>query len=81
MELLVDHHVTCLNQWRAVTLLNVFLAIAVDNLADAQELTNAEENQAKEQEEAVRKNIATLVGNDDDVSFANYHLIPGKILL
>jgi len=32
------------------TLLNVFLAIAVDNLANAQELTAAEEEQ-KEQEE------------------------------
>ncbi|CAH8493715.1 unnamed protein product [Heterobilharzia americana] len=33
------------------TLLNVFLAIAVDNLANAQELTEAEEEQAKLQEE------------------------------
>lgn len=30
------------------TLLNVFLAIAVDNLANAQELTAAEEEQAEE---------------------------------
>ncbi|XP_026052233.1 voltage-dependent N-type calcium channel subunit alpha-1B-like isoform X1 [Carassius auratus] len=36
------------------TLLNVFLAIAVDNLANAQELTKDEE----EQEEAAKKNIA-----------------------
>ncbi|CAH8494838.1 unnamed protein product [Dicrocoelium dendriticum] len=33
------------------TLLNVFLAIAVDNLANAQELTEAEEEQAKMQQE------------------------------
>ena len=32
------------------TLLNVFLAIAVDNLANAQELTAAEEEQAAEEE-------------------------------
>jgi len=36
------------------TLLNVFLAIAVDSLADAQELTNAEEDQ-KELEREVRE--------------------------
>jgi hypothetical protein len=34
------------------TLLNVFLAIAVDNLATAQELTAAEEKAAEEQEKA-----------------------------
>lgn len=33
------------------TLLNVFLAIAVDNLANAQELTAAEEEQAEENRE------------------------------
>lgn len=33
------------------TLLNVFLAIAVDNLANAQELTAAEEDQAEEEKE------------------------------
>ena len=32
------------------TLLNVFLAIAVDNLANAQELTAAEEEAAEEEE-------------------------------
>ena len=32
------------------TLLNVFLAIAVDNLANAQELTAAEEEQAEDEE-------------------------------
>ncbi len=36
------------------TLLNVFLAIAVDNLANAQELTAAEE-QAEEEDKEVRK--------------------------
>lgn len=49
-----------LSQW-SVTLLNVFLAIAVDNLADAQELTMAEENLAKEQEEARKKDVAPLM--------------------
>ncbi|CAG5127136.1 unnamed protein product, partial [Candidula unifasciata] len=38
------------------TLLNVFLAIAVDNLANAQELTAAEEEQ--EEEEAMEKEMA-----------------------
>ena len=33
------------------TLLNVFLAIAVDNLANAQELTAAEEEQQEEQQQ------------------------------
>ena len=33
------------------TLLNVFLAIAVDNLANAQELTAAEEERAEEEAE------------------------------
>ncbi len=37
------------------TLLNVFLAIAVDNLANAQEMTAAEE--AKEEEDRVSKKI------------------------
>ncbi|VDP71038.1 unnamed protein product [Echinostoma caproni] len=40
------------------TLLNVFLAIAVDNLANAQELTEAEEAQAKRQEEATEEAMA-----------------------
>lgn len=41
------------------TLLNVFLAIAVDNLANAQELTAAEEEQEEEDKEVcdVIKNI------------------------
>lgn len=36
------------------TLLNVFLAIAVDNLANAQELTAAEEEQEEEDKEVRR---------------------------
>lgn len=35
------------------TLLNVFLAIAVDNLANAQELTAAEEEQEEEDKEVM----------------------------
>ena len=54
------HDLTMLNfvsqwflNWRSNpdTLLNVFLAIAVDNLANAQELTAAEENETKEDNE------------------------------
>ncbi len=37
------------------TLLNVFLAIAVDNLANAQELTAAEEEQEEEDKEVKQK--------------------------
>lgn len=40
------------------TLLNVFLAIAVDNLANAQELTAAEEEQEEEDKE-VKQEIAS----------------------
>ncbi|CAG9575550.1 unnamed protein product [Danaus chrysippus] len=40
------------------TLLNVFLAIAVDNLANAQELTAAEEEQGEENKEASKKKEA-----------------------
>ncbi|KAF5405242.1 hypothetical protein PHET_01289 [Paragonimus heterotremus] len=46
------------------TLLNVFLAIAVDNLANAQELTEAEEEQAKLQEEMQAAEEA--INNEDD---------------
>lgn len=42
------------------TLLNVFLAIAVDNLANAQELTAAEEEQEEEDKE-VRKFLSCLI--------------------
>lgn len=38
------------------TLLNVFLAIAVDNLANAQELTAAEEEQEEEDKEVKKCN-------------------------
>lgn len=41
------------------TLLNVFLAIAVDNLANAQELTAAEE-QAEEEDKEVRNVVHIL---------------------
>lgn len=39
------------------TLLNVFLAIAVDNLANAQELTAAEEEQEEEDKEVIIKSL------------------------
>lgn len=46
------------------TLLNVFLAIAVDNLANAQELTAAEEEQEEEDKEVSvsgKKKIRTII--------------------
>uniref|UniRef100_T1HGE4 Voltage-dependent calcium channel type A subunit alpha-1 n=1 Tax=Rhodnius prolixus TaxID=13249 RepID=T1HGE4_RHOPR len=50
------------------TLLNVFLAIAVDNLANAQELTAAEEEQEEEDKEKqqmeLEKEMETLQGGD-----------------
>ncbi|XP_045474273.1 voltage-dependent calcium channel type A subunit alpha-1 isoform X10 [Harmonia axyridis] len=50
------------------TLLNVFLAIAVDNLANAQELTAAEEEQAEENKEKqaieLEKEMEALQGGD-----------------
>lgn len=42
------------------TLLNVFLAIAVDNLANAQELTAAEEEQEEEDKEVSLTIIVSL---------------------
>ncbi len=39
------------------TLLNVFLAIAVDNLANAQELTAAEEERAEEEAEVCQLSL------------------------
>ena len=39
------------------TLLNVFLAIAVDNLANAQELTAAEEEEAEEDRERAKEEL------------------------
>nr|CAH8840092.1 unnamed protein product [Trichobilharzia regenti] len=50
------------------TLLNVFLAIAVDNLANAQELTEAEEEQAKLQEEIHLAEEATEMRSNADVN-------------
>lgn len=56
------------------TLLNVFLAIAVDNLANAQELTAAEENKAEEDREKqlleLKKEMEALQGDNirtDDI--------------
>lgn len=52
------------------TLLNVFLAIAVDNLANAQELTAAEEGKAEEDKEKqlqeLRKEMEALQGGSGD---------------
>ena len=42
------------------TLLNVFLAIAVDNLANAQELTAAEEEQAEDEEKVCTVNYDVI---------------------
>lgn len=51
------------------TLLNVFLAIAVDNLAQAQELTAAEEEKAEEDKEKqlaeLQKEMEALKGGGD----------------
>lgn len=51
------------------TLLNVFLAIAVDNLANAQELTAAEEEQEEEDKEKqmqeLEKEMETLQKHGD----------------
>ncbi|CAL8071002.1 unnamed protein product [Calicophoron daubneyi] len=47
------------------TLLNVFLAIAVDNLANAQELTEAEEEQAKVEQEAQAAEESAEQNQDD----------------
>ena len=45
------------------TLLNVFLAIAVDNLANAQELTAAEEEQEEEDKEVRVQNLKFTTWN------------------
>ncbi|XP_037036940.1 voltage-dependent calcium channel type A subunit alpha-1 isoform X2 [Bradysia coprophila] len=54
------------------TLLNVFLAIAVDNLANAQELTAAEEEQVEEDKEKqlqeLEKEMEALQGADGTIS-------------
>lgn len=53
------------------TLLNVFLAIAVDNLAQAQELTAAEEEKAEEDKEKqlaeLQKEMEALKGGDGSI--------------
>ena len=46
------------------TLLNVFLAIAVDNLANAQELTAAEEEQEEEDKEVSDQEAHEYGGED-----------------
>ncbi|KAK0065729.1 voltage-dependent non-L-type calcium channel alpha-1 subunit isoform A [Biomphalaria pfeifferi] len=56
------------------TLLNVFLAIAVDNLANAQELTAAEEAQEKkaaDRREEIEQQLAAAAASDDNNSAAN----------
>lgn len=45
------------------TLLNVFLAIAVDNLANAQELTAAEAEEAEENKERAREELEEEIAN------------------
>lgn len=56
------------------TLLNVFLAIAVDNLASAQELTAAEEAQAERDKERqmqeLEREMGALQGDGGDMSSA-----------
>ena len=56
----LERHMPCYERlpwpWTPDTLLNVFLAIAVDNLANAQELTAAEEEQEEEEAEVMVMN-------------------------
>lgn len=54
-----------LNPWTD-TLLNVFLAIAVDNLTNAQEMTAAEE-----EEEVGRKEVPVSAGNQSIFIYFN----------
>lgn len=51
------------------TLLNVFLAIAVDNLANAQELTAAEEEQEEEDKEV---RFSLIFSQRDDKFILSY---------
>lgn len=57
------------------TLLNVFLAIAVDNLANAQELTAAEEEQVEEDKEKqlqeLEKEMEALQGEGGHMNLAS----------
>lgn len=52
-------------------LLNVFLAIAVDNLADADTLTEVEKEEEEEQQEGEEKksHSPTPIGDDDEMGF------------
>ncbi|KAK2174860.1 hypothetical protein NP493_771g00002 [Ridgeia piscesae] len=67
------------------TLLNVFLAIAVDNLANAQELTAAEEEasaeaaELKEREEAAKAAAAAAAAQQPPAGDAMFQLMPGSI--
>lgn len=62
------------------TLLNVFLAIAVDNLANAQELTAAEEEQEEERAE-VKPNLNLIGQMESVVSSHNLNHPPGSEVL
>jgi cacophony len=62
------------------TLLNVFLAIAVDNLANAQELTAAEEEEAKEDKlrakDQLENEIAHLQKNGNELDLPEVTICP-----
>ncbi|XP_076342693.1 voltage-dependent calcium channel type A subunit alpha-1-like isoform X3 [Tachypleus tridentatus] len=62
------------------TLLNVFLAIAVDNLANAQELTAAEEEEAEDDKERTKeeleKEIAEFHANSSSVDPPQVNICP-----
>jgi len=61
------------------TLLNVFLAIAVDNLANAQELTAAEEEQEEEDKEVSDQEVHEYRGKSKQrdlmcsLHYGNFH--------
>uniref|UniRef100_A0A0L8G525 Voltage-dependent calcium channel alpha-1 subunit IQ domain-containing protein n=1 Tax=Octopus bimaculoides TaxID=37653 RepID=A0A0L8G525_OCTBM len=64
------------------TLLNVFLAIAVDNLANAQELTAAEEEQEgvrQEEEAAEKEKLARMDEIEKDLCPDQYGLTPPQV--
>ncbi|XP_022239678.1 voltage-dependent calcium channel type A subunit alpha-1-like isoform X4 [Limulus polyphemus] len=62
------------------TLLNVFLAIAVDNLANAQELTAAEEEEAEEDkernQEELEKEMADFYANNSGIDPPQVNICP-----
>jgi len=66
------------------TLLNVFLAIAVDNLANAQELTAAEEEQEEEDKEVNVQEVHEYRGKSKQRDFmcslhcGNFHCTSGQ---